>query len=541
MSMPSQAQLYSLEMKKLLLLLALLLGWGGCDTFEYEGFHKPFAIQRWQNIPIAHLTFNGGLPVRAAVDTGSPLVISSQLGAGGGSHDADLRILEPMQCRLDCHCEDAATPLCDSGSGHCVARMCATNQDCKSPFEPTCEQASGRCVAGLPECSKSEDCSNPSRPLCQGGVCAADRARCAADKLDPRRSSCSGGQCIYFNPRFIFFNTEVFALDAGQVGLSVTTPLGGLLGASLLQRFAVRFNYSNSPSMTLLDEIPDLLDELADDCTHDSLTTVATAKDQRCSGVFTTPLMGGGVMETASESINLPPTRLVLSLCLMPALFDRSKDKGHGAEATSGTPVNSVLATGLGISIISRSAFERLCTSDSSYRASTPQCTKATAKFPLHLPYGPEQVFIVRLYRAAVVSNETSFRGACGELALRRRLLIAGSAGLTAEDQQLLNDKQVNGASVALVKTPMLMAVLDDESRLLQGYRQELRPHSPDIDFVLGGSFLEHFDLDVDYPGHRTIFRCARNSGLERCEVLPFCAHAENSDKTEIHCPTKKP
>jgi hypothetical protein len=90
------------------------------------------------------------------------------------------------------------------------------------------------------------------------------------------------------------------------------------------------------------------------------------------------------------------------------------------------------------------------------------------------------------------------------------------------------DDHDRNGSSVAMVNRAVPFAVLDDTRPIIQSLRQELSPFVGDVDVVLGGSFLRHFDVDLDYPARRVILQCAGNQSPAACEVLPFCSPAGN-------------
>jgi len=519
----------------------------GCEELQYEGFlSKSMRIELFNDIPIAYMSLEGASPVAAAVDTAAPLMIADRRSAAG-YEDRDVRLLEALECTLDCHCTDAAKPLCDSGTGTCV-KTCAADTDCKDSRRPSCDAAIGRCLPkDGKECASDKDCKHPSRPSCGANLtCLAPAKLCEELKKDPSRTRCKDGKCVVFNARFMFRELEVHNFEVKPVGLGATTPLGGLLGAPLLRHFTVRLDYAPAnPSLTLLNGIPDSTEDLADDCKHPDLASWDTAKKQRCLAVVGTPLVGGGLIEFGpadkTTETELKATRLTVPLCLMPLPFNRDAVKAgdsaekpkHGAAASSGVAAHAVLATGLGTSVIARSAFERL-------KAWDPTIS-VTSGATLNLPYGKETVSTVTLARVAVVSSETRWLGPCGELALRRRLLVGSKVGLSKEDDAMLKDKTFNGASAAILSSSkaftITFAVLDDSSDLLQGLRNELRPQTPDVDVVLGGSVLKNFVVEIDYPNDRTIFRCAARRTPDQCEILPFCAHPDNSNRTQIRCP----
>ena len=522
------------------LCLALLLT--GCDELEFEGFlSKSMRIEVFQDIPITHLGMDNDPPVPVAVDTASPLLIVDQ-GPRGSYEDRDLHLLEALECTMDCHC-NAAKPVCDSGTGDCT-RDCTGDAQCKDPTRPKCDVTLGRCLPGDGiECKVSADCKAPTRPTCLGGRCIAVEQTCQAMKLNPTRMKCKGDQCAVYNPRFVFHDLEVHHFEVKPVGRDSTTPLGGLLGVPLLMHFTVRLDYRNR-TLTLLDGIPDTKEDLADDCLHPALATWSTAKTQHCTAVMDTPRLGGGrirfMQNSSEEVVELPPTRLAVPLCLLSAPFNPDEVKRgsspeeakHLAAKTTGVPAHAVLATGLGLSMITQTALDRLLFWDPTLKKDI-----LKAKATLYLPSGKHEVTVVTLPRTAMVSDETRWLGPCGELALRRRLIVGGKIGISKADETMLADKTFNAASAAILSTGVEFAVVPDSNSLIQGLRNELRPATPDIDVVLGGSFLKHFVMEIDYPGERTILRCADKSNPERCQVLPFCAHPDNSDQTKILCP----
>lgn len=320
--------------------------------------------------------------------------------------------------------------------------------------------------------------------------------------------------------RFVFDNLELHDLKLGSTGVDQPLSFKARIGAPLLRRFSVSLAYGSAPTLTLSDAVPDTLAELAGECDFDKLAGADST--ERCIGVFGASLVGGGVVEVGGELQNLSSTRLMLTTCLMPAPFDRTKRASHGAEATTGVPAVAWIATGFGTSIISRRAFERL-------RKLNP-ALKETPGAKLYLPGGSEAVSTTRLPRVALVSNETGELGPCGELALRRRLVIGGRAPLSDADRELLEDKGANGASVAYVAADpgVRFAILRDSSPLLQGIRREVQPFVAVVDVVLGGSFLQQFTTTLDYPAQRVILQCppssARGSAAPGCEVLPWCS-----------------
>jgi hypothetical protein len=310
--------------------------------------------------------------------------------------------------------------------------------------------------------------------------------------------------------RFVFHDLEAWDLKVDPVGLDTPIPVRGLLGATLLANFALHLSYVR-PSLTLRDEIPDTNQELAADCDARELVSPTPGKQTRCLAAYSTVRSGEGMLAIGNDVVTLPATRLILPLCLAPLPFNAPLLRDPSADSPSGVDAMAVVATGLGMSVISRSAVDRL-------RARGVTVQESAAR-RLFLPYGSEEVTIVELERAAIVSDETIDLGPCGELARRRRLLVGSAMGVRE------TDRDMNGAAAAIVEGKVQLAVLDDDRPLLQGLRKELSPAAAVIDVVLGGSLLKRFEVEVDYPGQRVILQCAAQGGatVEGCQVLPWC------------------
>lgn len=435
----------------------------------------------------------------------------------GAKEKTSLRMLEPVECLADSHCSS-------------------------TPAKPSCDRATGRCLPVKAACTANLDCASkdPTKPYCDNGVCQASEDECTldADCPDARRPSCSAGRCVLFNPRFVFHNLEHYDLPLQAVGLDKPQVLGGLVGAPLLTNFVVRLAYARpAPTLTFLDEVPDSNEELADDCDHKDLLSDSPTKLAGCTAVMYTPLHGGGLLQVGGETKDLDATRLVVDLCLQPSAFDAKKAQAgvdpakqqHGAATVSGVATQAVISTGLGVTVISKSVLNRL----KPLLGTLPQQIPQT----LYLPYGNEQVTTITLDLMALVSNETRVLGPCSELALRRRLLVAGSVGLPQADKDLVSTNRINGAGVALLSGNITLAVVAEESPLIQGLRKELRSSAANVDMIIGGSLLKHLEMEVDYPKDRTILRCAAGTAAKTCRVTPFCAHPDNSNNDEILCP----
>lgn|GEM_PF-5588144 len=321
--------------------------------------------------------------------------------------------------------------------------------------------------------------------------------------------------------RFVFHNLETYDMADLTLGVGAGVEAHGIIGTTILSAFSIELAYGLTPHIVFSDGIPDDRIQLANECKREFLVDPLVGDD--CTAEFLTPLLGGGTIRLAGEDREIAPSRMVVPLCLMPNAFDPK-----AAEAletpTSGQPATALVSTGLGTSIISRSAFERL---------KDKLTTKTVAESTLHLPTGPEQIQLATIDRLALVSDETPNLGPCAEMARRRRMLVATPETLADADQEQ------NGAAIASLNKPMTFAVVADESPFLQGIIAELRPQTADIDIVLGGSALQQFQVHLDYPNERLVLRCdCVSEPGERCDqlpnqscvVFPYCRQESNSE-----------
>ncbi len=199
--------------------------------------------------------------------------------------------------------------------------------------------------------------------------------------------------------------------------------------------------------------------------------------------------------------------------------------------------VGCVVATGLGVSVISRSAFDRLKRYHLSLKDNQAPLTE-TKGATLYLPQGTEEVSTVEIPGIAMVSNESNDYTPCEELALRKRLLMANAVNGLADNPKYVY-KDINGASTAQLSNPVTFAIVKDESPIIQGLRLEIQPYVANVDILLGGSFFKSFDTIIDYPNSRLILQCSEEAtAASSCRVLPWCSH--NVDLTP-HCITMTP
>lgn len=359
------------------------------------------------------------------------------------------------------------------------------------------------------------DSSSALTVISRGGSASRERGRLRVREKVPESRRAAVGQDVV--TRFVMDGVHVVNLPVEPVGLAPdAVAIGGVLGADILARFSVSLVYRPTTSttgpfgsLTLLDEKSGTSEELAVDCNLCDLLQEGGFARQRCDAVLPTTRRGGGDIIVAGEELAIAPTRLVVPVCALPDDFDPNAAATQPTDR--GTPMSALVATGLGVSVMARSAFERL-------RLQDPELELEDGH-TLLLASGQEPAALLRLARIALISDEREDErlGACEELARRRRLLVGRPEPA---------DRSEAAAAFAFAGDPaegILFAVIADESPIFQGLRQELRPTVADVDLLLGGTVLRFFELDLDYPARRIVLRCVDDVAGADCHTVPQC------------------
>lgn len=271
-----------------------------------------------------------------------------------------------------------------------------------------------------------------------------------------------------------------------------TRVFSGIVGADLLSRAAVRFDFSRSE----LRFFPDT-------------AGTDTDRGELCEAVFDRPFAGGGTLIVADGEVDYIGRRPAIGACL---------DDGTATElAQTGTDVQLVIATGLGVSILAESAYDRYAVATGAPLASE------LPESVVHLASGPAPARIGSVGRIALtgdIGKDSQKRGPCGEVFASR--VLAFDRCNTGEIADCPcpdgGDTFCRAAAALVLNEAIEVAVLGDEHPLLQALRVELRPVFPEVDGLLGGAALAASRIEFDYPSARIVARCMDES---RCEARP--------------------
>jgi hypothetical protein len=334
-----------------------------------------------------------------------------------------------------------------------------------------------------------------------------------------------------------FYGFTAFAQPIGELGVdNVAAPLpaipdllptvkpGAIVGGDRLSTLAVRLD----PTQSQLFFFPNIAgaDEVL---------------GRECKAVVPTTRLGGGNYLIAGAQVGLPATRLVVGACLnLDANPTREQPASERRPLQRGSDALLVVATGLPITVLSRSAWKRACTQDRNPGAiavaanaagRTPEEDCDPEKLPqtlMHFPGTPPlaqvSVRIGALTWLGLAADEVrDQRGPCQEIAASRIMALGGcskrevACAICPCDD---GDTFCRAGASTEVAGRIAVAVVDDTEPILQALRDELRPVVADVDGFLGMNALRSFVTDLDYPGSRLIFRCEDDQS-ESCVVRP--------------------
>lgn len=298
------------------------------------------------------------------------------------------------------------------------------------------------------------------------------------------------------------------------------TPFTAMVGADVLAGDAIRLRLAS-------DEIFVLADIGGSD----------RGRTLSCEAVFDAPYRGGGTLLISGTELPFGNRRITLSACL-------GQDPDPGVKALNPTDHGAdalfVVSTGIGISILDESAYQR-------YQKAVPEASAPNVDTlpagAVYLPSGLVMGRLAAINRMALVGASISNGlSPCRQIYAHHVLAdgpVAQNPGLSCDEATHMDcpckDKTSFCAVPAIVElTPpasIPVLVVPDIEPTLQALRTELRPDQPEVDGILGTDVLRGTEIDVDYPHDRLIARCAGAGCLVRPQLT------QCRDRTQInHC-----
>ncbi len=260
-------------------------------------------------------------------------------------------------------------------------------------------------------------------------------------------------------------------------------PIGAILGADLLSRNALRVDFAASE----LRFLPDVSGNEA-------------ARGRACEAVFSNPFRGGGTLRIGGAEVPYSGRRIAVGSCA-------AYDPDATTTVRRGVDLMLILSTGTGSTLLSESGYAR-------YRLQRPEAP-ALETLPtttVWLPSGPVPARLGTIEELALVSELSTERGPCQELYANQVMRGGGCDQPGATCVCTSNDDtfcRTGSAVEPAMGEPLEVAIIADDSRVLQALRNELRPALPEVDGILGTRALAKLAVDIDYPHARVIMRCA--------------------------------
>jgi hypothetical protein len=330
-------------------------------------------------------------------------------------------------------------------------------------------------------------------------------------------------QLISVHPCPIPADADPMNLPACTVGTpAAPQPFEAVIGADVLAGDAIRLRLDQGQIFVLPD-----------------IGGSDRGRTLSCEAVFGSPYRGGGTLVISGTELPFGNRRIALSACL-------GQDVDPGMMAPSprqhGADVLFVASTGIGISILDESAYER-------YRLAVPEAgAPEAAALPagtVYLPSGPVTGHLATVNRMALVGASISNGlSPCRHIYAHHVLadgVVAQHAGdpanpscsnLTNGDCPCKNGSSFCAVPAVLELTPpagIAVLVVPDTEPTLQALRTELRPDQPEVDGLLGTDALHSAEIDVDYPHDRLLARCTQAGCLTRPQLT------QESDRCQIN------
>lgn len=223
-----------------------------------------------------------------------------------------------------------------------------------------------------------------------------------------------------------------------------------------------------------------------------------------CDALFPAPFRGGGTLLVEGTAVPYGGRRVAMQACL------GANPSTAVVQAERGTDLLTVVSTGLGVSLLGTSAYER-------YRLATPGVPDL-ATLPdeiVMLASGPISGRRITVPNLALVGDSGSTpRGPCRQV-YAHHLLAERDCKLTVPDRDDCPCTAGNRfcAVPAVVEVEpragVDFLVVADDNQTLLALRTELRPDQPEVDAILGTSALRSLEVDIDYPHNRVLARCS--------------------------------
>ncbi|MBL4634042.1 MAG: hypothetical protein JKY56_09220 [Kofleriaceae bacterium] len=277
---------------------------------------------------------------------------------------------------------------------------------------------------------------------------------------------------------------------------SDTKNVFGVLGADLLSRTSVRFNFSQGT----MRFFPDAAGS-------------ETERTLACDAVFRDPYGGGGTLQIGGSEVRYSSLRPTLGVCIhhqsLPELLTDSREIG--------TDLHMAISTAIGITLLTEDAYLRFSRDSDSVPALADLPTTV-----VHTPSGQIDARLGQIDYLALAGNvgaDSNGRGPCREVYANARMRVPRSCADSQVDCPCPNSEQsCKAGAIIEVAKPIAVAIVPANIDILQGLRDELRPRVPEIDGIVGVNALSDIQVEFDFPNSRMLLRCEQ---LDNCITRP--------------------
>ncbi len=416
----------------------------------------------------------------------------------------------------------ALAPLCAAGCNYLTDSF-VVNEFSGDPFPTTVESTSGAVMLGM---------GQPGQPIhaavldVMSPFTVIDDGPNTAPRIDTPQIVLYGERTpggAFDLPRAEIDRPDVLSIhpcgaDSCAVGTPTTPrPFDAIVGMNALAGDALRLHLAADPATE-----PDLIYLLPD------IAGSEPSRTYSCDGVFPAPYRGGGTAIVGGTELPFSNTRIAVDVCLAPDPDPALPQSQRGVDALF------VASTGIGISLLDRSAYERyrqLVTTAPAYE----DLVEDSALLPSGIIAGRRTNIATLAFAGKSTSNP---RSPCRQV-YAHRLLEQHDCQLGDDCPCSTNDPRGPGycgvPAIAELAPPAGFDVLvvEDNDPTLQALRTELRPDQPEVDGVLGTSAIRLLEIDVDQPHNRMLMRCSNPLDRTACTVRPELLN-ENDNRTQV-------
>jgi hypothetical protein len=231
-----------------------------------------------------------------------------------------------------------------------------------------------------------------------------------------------------------------------------------------------------------------------------------------CDAVFDSPFWGGGTLLLGGTEVGFGSWRIALDTCIAP------KPERLLAQSARGVNALFVLSTGIGPSLLGRTAYER-------YREIDPTLPPVDTlpEEAVLLPSGPVVGSRTTLPSIALVGNSTTNpQGPCRQMYASHVLAVHDC--VIGEDCPCPEGEDFCPIPAVVELAPVAglnVLVVPDSDQTLQSLRAELRSAQPEVDGILGSEAIEALQLDIDVVHDRLVMRCVDRATCGARVALP--------------------